>query len=296
MRLIMMMGLLMASGASPQSAENMALSTPVEKTTASASDTKIIPIYMSADRALVMLRIADGHPVPVVFDTGTNGNLLDKKMADGLGLPNIGPSRAIDGSTGKPVPGYDSFIKDARLGGVAIADDRATVLPYDLTDEIGIFGPNSFPDRLVEMDGPGSQLIIRAKTPANIPKGEALPYKDSSGSPLPFAVVIIDNLAITATLDSGNNVALRLPMGYKDKLDLQAPPVPAGIAVSAAGSQPTFKARLKGSLQIGSFTFDQPEVQFMEGGHPNVGLPILRKLSIIYDHSGSRSWILPPKS
>jgi hypothetical protein len=37
---------------------------------------------------------------------------------------------------------------------------------------------------------------------------------------------------------------------------------------------------------------EQPEIHFMEGGRPNIGLPILRRISVIYDHSGSRSWIV----
>lgn len=300
MRLLIMATLLIANGASAQTSNKAMPPTSAETTASKAeaavSEPEIIPIYMSDDRALVMLRIAGGPPIPVVFDTGTNGNLLDKKLADVLKLPNIGPSRAIDGSTGKPVPGYDSFIKNARLGGVAIADDRATILPYDLTDEVGIFGPNSFPDHLVEMDGPGSRLVIRAKAPANIPSGKASPYRDSAGSPLPATTIMLGKVKITAKLDSGNNAPLLLPNAYIEKLELQAPPVPAGIAVSAAGSQPVLMARLKGSLRIGSATFDQPEIRFIEGGHPNVGLPILRTLSVVYDHGGSRSWILPKKS
>lgn len=122
----------------------------------------IVHLYMSETRALAMLRIGDATPMPIVFDTGTNGNLVDMTVADHLGLPNTGPSPSIDGSTGKPVPGHDSFIRNARLGGVPIRDARATALRYDEPDEVGIFGPNSWPGSLVEIDGPRSRLLIRS--------------------------------------------------------------------------------------------------------------------------------------
>jgi hypothetical protein len=63
-------------------------------------------ISQSSGRVLTSLRVAGSDPVPVVFDTGTSGNILDRKLAAKLGLPNLGPSTAIDGSLGKPVAGF----------------------------------------------------------------------------------------------------------------------------------------------------------------------------------------------
>lgn len=238
-----------------------------------------------------MLRIGDTAPVPVVFDTGTNGNLLDTGFADRLKLPNTGPSPSIDGSTGKPVPGHDSYIRNARLGGVVIADARATAMTYDETDEIGIFGPNSWPSSLVEMDGPRSRLVIRPKVPANLPAGLATPYLGSGGAALPSAVLDFGNLTVPAILDTGNDAPIILPSSFKEKLILEAPPRPIGFAVSAGGRQPIVMARLKGAVRIGSVTVVRPKIYFMDGGRPNIGLPVLRRLRVIYDHAGSRSWI-----
>ena len=294
MRSVFILAILVVTGASAQVAPPAAGSEATASSVATPKPPRqIIPLYMSATRALVMLRIGDHAPVPVVFDTGTNGNLVDMKLAARLGLPDTGPSPSIDGSTGKPVPGYDSFIKGARLGGIAISDARATVLNYDQTDEIGIFGPNSFPDRLVEMDGPNSRLIIRPKSAATIPSGPGTPYLGKNDDTLPAAVLDFGELKVPAIIDSGNDMAIILPLSYVDKLDLQAPPTPIGFAVSAAGRQPLLTARLKGVLRISSVTLNQPEIHFMEGGRPNIGLPVLRRLSVIYDHSGSRSWIVP---
>lgn len=256
-----------------------------------AAKPDIVRLYMSDTRALVMLRVGDAAPVPVVFDTGTNGNLLDIGLADRLGLPNTGPSPSIDGSTGKPVAGHDSFIRGARLGGVMIRDARATALNYNLTDEVGIFGPNSFPDSLVEMDGPRSRLVIRRKFTDALPKGPATPYLGSGGAALPSAVLDFGALKVPAILDSGNNSPIILPTSFKDKLALDATPTAVGYAVSAAGHQPILMARLTGSLRIGDVIVVKPQIYFMDGGRPNIGLPVLRRITVVYDHGGSRSWI-----
>lgn len=294
MRSLFILAVLAVSGASAQAGVPAPASSPTAPTAATTTPQRnVVFLYMSATRALVMLRIGDNSPVPVVFDTGTNGNVVDLKLAARLKLPNTGPSPSIDGSTGKPVPGYDSFIKGAWLGGVAIVDARATAADFDDTDEIGVFGPNSWPDRLVRMDGPKSRLVILPKTASTLPDGPGTPYLGEGGSALPSATLDFGKLKVPAILDSGNDSSIILPLSYVNKLDLQAAPVQIGFAVSAAGRQPILVARLKGSVRIGPATLEQPEIHFMEGGRPNIGLPVLRRLSVVYDHSGSRSWIVP---
>lgn len=181
------------------------------------------------------------------------------------------------------------FIRGARLGGVAIADARATAMSYNQTDEVGIFGPNSWPDSLVEMDGPRSRLVIRRKVESAPPVGPATPYLGSGGAALPSAVLDFGSLKVPAILDSGNDAPIILPTGFKDKLALEAPPQPVGYAVSAGGRQPILMARLLGSVRIGGVTVIKPKIYFMTGGRPNIGLPVLRRIKVVYDHGGSRS-------
>lgn len=255
---------------------------------------EIVHLYTSENRALAMLRVGDSIPLPVVFDTGTNSNLVDLAVAKRLDLPNTGSSKSVDGSTGKPVPGYNSVLRNARLGGIPIRDAETSVLAFNGTDEVGIFGPNSWPERLVEMDGPRSRLVIHPKTIQTIPTGEAMPYLGTGGAALPSAVLQIDGQAIPAILDSGNDAYIILPTAYKDRLALEAPPVASGYATSAAGRQPILKARLAGTVRMGNVTIVRPKVVFMAGGRPNVGLPVLRRIKIVYDPSASRSWIISP--
>jgi predicted aspartyl protease len=253
------------------------LSMPVAAQTAASPDpikSESFSIYTTPERVLAMLRVGDNPPVPVVFDTGTSGNIVDRKLATRYGLPEIGPSTAMDGSLGKLVPGFETMIKGASLGGVAIANGPANAIDYDLTDEMGVFGPNSFPGRLVRMDLAAGRVTIEAKTAATIPAGPALAYNGVGDDALPSVELDFGTQKVIAELDTGNNAELLLPLSLAKTLSLEAAPTQAGWATSAAGRQPVYRAKLNGQIKIGPLTLDHPMLKFIEGGRPNAGLPL----------------------
>lgn len=249
-------------------------------------------IWQSSGRVLTTLRIAGSEPVPVVFDTGTSGNIIDRKLAARLGLPNLGPSTAVDGSLGKPVVGFLTEVKGASLGNVSINAGRANAIDYDLPNEKGIFGPNSFPDKLVRMDLGRESILVADKSMSTLPKGPGIPYIGKGDDALPSVIVDFGAIHIAAELDTGNNEAIILPLSLAKALSLEGELKKVGEATSAAGKQPLFGARLKGAVKIGPLILDRPNILFIEGGQPNVGLPIARQLVIVFDPSEKRSWLV----
>jgi len=250
----------------------------------------LIPLYVSDGRALLMMRINGGHPSPVVFDTGTNGNLLYKSYADDLGLPNVGPSRSVDGSTGLPVPGYTTSLTGVTLGGYAVSEAPATVFEYHEEDEVGIFGPNSFPGKLVEMDLAKGQLrIIEPGTPLH-PQDPGEPY--SADEQLPVVRLELPGASVEATLDTGNDSAFLLPLSLASQIKLKGEPKRIGIARSAAGTQPVYEAVADGPVRVGGVIVDQPTLRFIEGGTANVGLPTMRRFKFVFDPTNGQTWVL----
>ena len=251
----------------------------------------IIPLFQSQDRVLVMLTVGDHPPMPAVFDTGTNGNVIDMGVADRLGLEHRGASRSIDGSTGLPVPGFETFIAAASLGGAPIPDARATAMAFSFPNEVAIIGPNSFPGQYVVMDLARSRLVILNKdqSPAT---DEGAPYLGEGGGALPSLMLMIGGRAIPAILDSGNNSDFLLPLAMAADLPLEAAPVVIGLTTSAAGTQDLYEARLAGDISVGDVVFSRPRVRFIEGGRPNIGMPVLRRLKLMFDPVEKRTWIL----
>ncbi|WP_172448414.1 retropepsin-like aspartic protease [Caulobacter mirabilis] len=251
----------------------------------------VIPLYQSSKRVLVMMRIGDHPPAPVVFDTGTNDNILDTTYAAKFGLPRLGPSTSID-TSGQPVPGYHTRLADVRLGGVPVADGPANVFDYDNTDEIGIFGPNSFPEKLTVLDLRKSELRILPKSAIKTMDGPGAPYLGGAATGLPALPVSLPGLTVQAILDTGSDSELLLPLELAAKLPLSGKLEKNGRVVSAGSSQPIFEGRIAGDVQVGPITLHNPLVRFIPKGHPNIGLPVLRRMTLAFDPVDGRTWVV----
>lgn len=258
---------------------------------AQAEPPTIINLFQSNDRVLVMLTIGDNPPIPAVFDTGTNGNVIDIGVAERFGLENKGGSRSIDGSTGKPVPGFETFIANASLGGAPIQDARATAMAFDHPNEVAIIGPNSFPGQYVLMDLGRSRLVIYE--PERAPEvGEGTAYLGEGGAALPSLNIELEGHSIAAILDTGNNSDFLLPLSLAKDLPLEGELVVIGHATSAAGVQDVYEARLTEDITVGGLVIHRPKVRFIEGGRPNIGMPVLRQLKLMFDPVRRKTWIV----
>jgi hypothetical protein len=250
----------------------------------------IVPIYLSATRALMVVTIGDRPPVPVVFDTGTEDNLLQRTYVEAMHFAPVGTTTIVDGANGSATSAPVVALPEARLGGQPVRDLRAASFPYREEEAIGVFGPNSFSGNLVYVELGRSRLRLRPKSAAALPRGEATPYLDG----LPAARIEVAGMSLAAHLDSGNDSTLFLPRALIGRLAFHAPPTIVGRARSASGEQDLYGARLRGDVRIGPILLHDPEVTFIDGPNANVGLPVIRRLTILLDPEGRRDWILQP--
>ncbi|MET4682718.1 aspartyl protease family protein [Brevundimonas faecalis] len=247
------------------------------------------PLFSTHNRSIVVARFGDAVPVPLVFDTGTNGNIVDIAYAEQIGLPEVGPSKSVDGATGRPIPGFTTRITGLKIAGVAIEDGPATVIDYKARDSVGIIGPNSFPGRLTEIDFAHGRIRILPDTAENRPSTPPVPHLDD----LPAVMVALPGVEIPALVDTGNDSPLTLPLSMAERLPLKAPPVRFGTTYSAGGQQAAYQAQVLGEVRIGSVVLQSPMVVFNEGGHPNVGMPVLKQMRVLVDHTGQGTWLEP---
>ncbi len=251
----------------------------------------VIPLYQSPRRVLVMMRIGDQPPAPAVFDTGTNDNILDTTYAARFGLPRLGPSTSTD-TSGTPVPGYRTDLVGVRLGGAAIADGPANVVDYRVTDEVAIFGANSFPEKLVLLDLRKAELRILPNSAIKDMDGPGAPYLGGAATGLPALPVSFPGLTVDALLDSGSDSVLLMPLDMAGKLPLVGRLKKKGRVVALGSSQPIYESQIAGDVQIGPITLHNPLVRFMPKGHPNIGLPVLRRMTLAFDPTNGRTWVI----
>jgi hypothetical protein len=257
----------------------------------SAATTTVVPLYGSGGRALAMLTLGDSPPAPVVFDTGTDENLIIESYARRLGLKVVGSAPMLDAATGKGSTVPVVALPTPRLSGVTVSPARAQRFKYNEPDMVGIFGPGSFSGQLVTLELDLNRLRLSALTPDNLPAGAATPYLNG----LPALDIDVAGISLHAHLDSGADSDLTLPKSLIGKVPLKTPVQVIGMAGSVSGQQEVYGGQIDGAVRIGPLLLKDPQVAFIGlAGQANVGYKLLRHLTLVMDPKGQRSWVLDP--
>ena len=203
-----------------------------------------------------------------------------------------------DGANGKSFEAPVVSLPAARLDTVALGNPVASAYDYQREDTIGIIGPNLFPDSLVYLEFGRQRIRLVDKAEATPPSEDVIPYLAAAGGPtdlMPAINIELPGLTVPAQLDSGSDGSFSLPLAMADKVPLVSPPVPVGTATSVSGTQVVYGAKIKGQVRIGTVTLDNPDVTF-GGLIANVGLPIIRRMTVVLDPASHKGWVLRPRT
>jgi hypothetical protein len=120
-----------------------------------------VPLYLAGNRALTVLKFGDQPPVPVVFDTGTEQNLIYNIYTTTMRLGPTGSTVVPDQARGTSSTVPQVMLPNARIGGVAIGDAKAAAVDYQAEDSIGVVGPNNFSGSLIYLELGKGRLRLR---------------------------------------------------------------------------------------------------------------------------------------
>ncbi len=257
-----------------------------------------VPLDLSGPRPIAMLTIGAGETVPVIFDTGASGNVLDADYARAAALPDEGPAQVGTPAGGPPMIGFRTRIDNGRLGNAPLAGVRAVALPMPGMQRLnvrGVFGPGTFFGRLVFLDLARGEIRVTAKTPRTIPAGQPHPYSDMGMRSLPGIGVEIGGRSYHAHIDTGQPGMLMMPMTMSGDVPLDGALVDGPPARLADGVPRAVRiGRIRGTVRVGSLVLENPEVRFMEGlGRVNVGMLALRGATVVFDPAERRTWLVP---
>jgi len=258
------------------------------QSTESLPDGGRIEVFQSPERVLVMIRIGDGELIPMVFDTGSDGNSIDRLIVERARLKTVGTTKEIDGTTGavRMLPSVE--IRDARIGGLTVDRLEAVSLDYNRDDAMGIISTETFTRSLVFLDLGNSEVRLAPRESTAIPAGPATEYLDG----LPTVhMTMPDGSSLPAHFDTGFNGALSLPIDMMDKVPLVSPAQVVGTFRSINSEGEVYGGRIDGTIQIGPVALKNPEVTFL-GDIANIGLPTIRQITLVLDPQAKRNWIL----
>ncbi|WP_109808057.1 retropepsin-like aspartic protease [Sphingosinithalassobacter portus] len=278
------------AGIAPASAQPV--TEPAEAARSDLPVTGEITLFQSPGRVLVMMRVGDGDLLPMVFDTGSDGNTIDLSLVDRLKLERIGEVQEVDGSTGHVRILPSVALRELTVGGLPVGSIDAAAVEYDRNDAMGIFSSETFTQSLLYLDLASGRAVLTARDAATRPAEAPIDYVDG----LPTVhMVMPDGGTMVAHFDTGFDGALSLPLSMIDKVPLEHPAQVVGRFRSISQEGDVYGGRIRGTVRIGPVVLENPEVTFL-GDIANIGLPILRKLTLVIDAEANRNWVLAPGS
>ncbi len=252
-------------------------------------DSGNITLFQSEGRVLVMMRIGDGELLPMVFDTGSDGHSIDRLIVSREHLKKIGTTIEIDGTTGKRRILPQVVIDDVTIGGLKVKRIEATALDYDRSDAMGIISSEMFTGSLVYLDLANGRARLVPRATAPLPAGPAIDYVRDIPS---VQIVMPDGSTLPAHFDTGYNDSLSLPIDLMDKVPLMEKPRVVGRFKSINTEGEVYGGRIRGTVRIGPVELENPDVTFL-GDLANIGLPVIRRVTLVIDPQAKRNWVLP---
>ena len=263
------------------------------------SGVETVPLDLTGQRPIAMLSIGGGAPVPVIFDTGASGNVIDLEFARSANLPDEGGAMVGTPAGGEPLRGFRTTIAEGRLGNAALRGVRAVAVPMPAMQALavkGVFGPGTFSGRLVHLDLGRGEVRVTEKTEALIPSATPSPYLGEGMRSLPGVTVQIGGRSYEAHIDTGQPGALAFPASMAAELPIDGELRPAARPARLADGTPreTREGRIRGTVRVGPLTLENPEARFIEGlQRVNVGMVVLRGSTLVLDPAERRSWLVP---
>ena len=251
-----------------------------------------IRLFQSPGRVMVMMRTGSSELIPMIFDTGSDGHSIDRLIVSRERLKRVGTTLEIDGTTGKKRRLPTVALTNLTIGGLEVAQLEAVALDYDRNDAMGIFSPEMFTISLLYLDLSSSLARLVPKTPTALPEGPPTAFVQGIPS---VQMIMPDGSTLPAHFDTGFDGALSLPTSMMNTVPLMEPARVVGRFKSISTEGDVYGGRVRGKIRIGPLELVNPKVTFL-GELANIGLPIIRQVTLVIDAGGQQNWVWPAGS
>jgi len=273
-----------------------------------------VPIEIASNKPFLPVRVNDSAPLHFLFDTGSQGMMVDRQRAKGLGVKTEGDFSTSGAGEGSR---EQSFAKDLKVSigaleaegvGSAVAP-LSDISPAEGREIAGLIGYDLACRFVVNVDY--AALRMRFFDPERWRyqgRGASVAYSVLYGGIMVVPATITlpggDSLAGRFIVDTGVRHALTLnrPFAEKHHLADRLPVTPEGaIGYGLGGETRGRLARVK-ALRIGRLAFDAPVVVIStdKGGalastdfDGIIGGDLLRRCNVIFDHPHQRIILEP---
>jgi hypothetical protein len=270
-----------------------------------ASSTGWIPFEFFGGRRIFIPAKVNGHDIVVLLDSGAQSSVIDKGVAQSLGVKPKGEAN-LKGSGGDETAGVVDGVT-VEVGALKLSN--LTVVSVDLQSHAGelghslpfVLGDELFGELAVDIDFANRRIAFRDPARITRPQGAVeLPLGAPVG--LRTVPVSIDGAPpVQFQFDLGSSSPLMVFPPYAKAHGLPGGRTSQRFSGGAGGMHPETIASL-GKVEIGGVTFTNVPTLFppdtisivnsdLVSG--NVGLPIFSRFHLVIDYSHDRMWMTP---
>jgi Aspartyl protease len=255
-----------------------------------------VPLLYEGNHPVVEVKVNGKGPYRFILDTGASSTVISPALFRELRPPVLGEDRV--GSPGgsavrvKRINIAEIRIGDATLAGVTAhsyeygelftSGDKSRPAPR------GLLSSGLFTELLVTFDHPSKRLVLRRGELPEPDGREVFAYDPRE--PLPKLGIDVAGMSAEVYVDSGAAWGLALPMKYAAELPLQDTPVVVGKGILVDREFKILAAKLKGTLKVGRYLVENPQLQFYETRTPvgSLGYEFLSNYAVTLDRQNGR--------
>jgi len=251
------------------------------------------PISVAIESAtglpVVMARINGRGPYQFILDTGAMGSVVSEKLAHELGLPPIMPAAMAHPGSSKPIPATVTRITKIEIGDLKIEGVMAVFADLSAVmkkapDVQGVLSVSMFQGLLVTYNFPAKTIEFR--------RGE---LSDENGQTifgwpagkLPSVTADIAGQSVRMDFDTGALAGFVVDSAIANKLAWIEGPTEGSRLQTVEMESKTFTGRMKGTIRIGKFSFENPRLDYHDGFN-NVGSAVLKDFVATLDPKNRR--------
>lgn len=267
---------------------------------ASASKARWAPFLADPDAVMVTGALV-GERIRVLIDTGSAATLVDRALANRLGLTTAGSLRVRGDIGSVALSAGDHLSLD--ISGVKLATSRylvADFAPIFGADAPGlILGLDALRNVILDIDFPGRRLIFRPREGFQADKSaQRLDLTRSARGQLAVPVVIEGHDPVAAAIDLGSSNPLTLAPSLADALALLRGRRISSAATGGVDGVSISRTISVTSLQVAGATLRDVPCEVLAKTEPTLfpaklGLPVLERYRLALDVMGGVLWLGP---
>ncbi len=261
---------------------------PVTNANVAAPQNAGVAFSTESGRPVVVARVNE-QEMPVIFDSGSQGAVIAKSLADSLKLEVIGEAMVGSPYGGPPKTAFIVSLGSLSLGGVnavqtdAVIIDDSQMPPGSPTL---VIGSNMFADHAVELDFATQMLHFSSEMP-----GDAANWQKMDGRGMLKTTLTIGQEKIDVTIDTGNPGGLNLPKSLADRLGIVLAPMPGRKIKTVDAEFPLYEGKVDQEVMLAGVPLRLGSTIFADIPSANAGAKTLDGLRLIID-TPRRRWRL----